>query len=132
MQRIALVLAAGAALLSAPALAGDKISGEGRLARILEGREAGEPVACIPQSSTRDTKIIEDTAIVYGAGKVLYVNRPSNADNLDDDAILITKPGAGRLCKNEMVRLRDRSGAGFSGSVGLGEFVPYRRVAANH
>jgi hypothetical protein len=132
MRRTALVLAAGAALLSAPALqARDRMSGEERLAKILEGREAGKPVDCIPLSSSRDTRIIDKTAIVYDAGSVIYVNRPAHPQSLDDDDVMITEPRAGQLCRLDTVRLHDRSGLWFSGFVGLEQFVPYRKVAVN-
>ena len=131
MRKIALVLAAGAALLSAPALqARDKLSGEERLAKILDGRVPGKPVDCIPLSSTRSSRIIDKTAIVYDAGSVIYVNRPNNADSLDDDDVMVTKLHIGQLCRLDTVRLHDRSGFWFNGFVGLEQFVPYRRVAA--
>jgi len=133
MRKVALVLAAGAALLSAPTLqARDKLTGEQRLAKILEGREAGKPVDCIPLSSTRNSRIIDKTAIVYDAGSIIYVNRPRNTDSLDDDEIMVTQPHAGQLCKLDTVRLHDRSGFWFSGFVGLEQFVPYRRAVAMH
>jgi hypothetical protein len=131
MRRIALVLAAGAALLSGPALqAREKPTGEERLARILEGREAGKPVSCIPLTVSHRTRIIDKTAIVYDAGCVIYVNRPAHPDALDDDDIMVTEPHTGQLCRLDTVRLHDRSGFWFNGFVGLEDFVPYRRVAA--
>lgn len=133
MRKIALVLAAGAALLTAPAVqARDKLTGEAKLAQILEGREAGRPVDCIPLHSTRDTRIIDKTAIVYDAGSVIYVNRPRNARDLDDDEIMVTTPTTGQLCRLDTVRMHDRSGFWYSGFVGLEEFVPYRKVAARN
>jgi len=130
MRKIALVLAAGAALLSAPALqARDKLSGEERLAKILAGREAGKPVDCIPLTWSRESRVIDKTAIVYDAGSVIYVNRPSNAKSLDDDDILVTEPHGGQLCKLDVVRMHDRSGFWYNGFVGLEQFVPYRKVA---
>ena len=130
MRRIALVLAAGAALLSAPALqARDKLSGEQRLAKILDGREAGKPVDCIPLTASRETRVIDKTAIVYDAGSVIYVNRPSNAKSLDDDDIMVTEPHGSQLCRLDVVRMHDRSGFWYNGFVGLEQFVPYRKVA---
>ena len=130
MRRIALVLAAGAALLSAPALqARDKLSGEQRLAKILDGREAGKPVDCIPLTASRETRVIDKTAIVYDAGSVIYVNRPSNAKSLDDDDIMVTEPHGSQLCRLDVVRMHDRSGFWYNGFVGLEQVVPYRKVA---
>lgn len=130
MKNIAIALMTAAALVSAPAVqAKPKMSGEEKLAKLLEGREAGEPVDCIPLSIARDTRIIDGTAIVYGSGRVIYVNRPTNAEDLDDDYILATEIRTGQLCKLDTVKLRDRSQFFFTGFVGLEQFVPYRRVS---
>ena len=128
MHKIAMALSA-AALLAAPAVqAKPKLTGEQQLAKLLEGREAGKPVDCLPLSDTRDAKIIDKTAIDYGSGRVIYVNRPTNADSLDDDDIMVTELHTSQLCKIDTVKLHDRSSHMFSGFVGLNEFVPYRRV----
>lgn len=131
MRKIALVLAAGAALLSGPALqAREKLTGEERLAKILDGREPGKPVSCIPLNAASRTTVIDKTAIVYDAGSVIYVNRPRHPASLDDDNIMVTEPRAGQLCRLDTVRFHDRTGFWFSGFAGLEDFVPYRRVAA--
>ena len=49
MRKIAIALASTAALLAGPALsARERLTGEQELAKMLEGRVAGEPVSCIP------------------------------------------------------------------------------------
>lgn len=132
MRKAAIAIAAMAALLAGPALqAKPKMTGEQKLAKMLEGRVAGEPVDCISLSQTRNAQIIDRTAIVYDAGRTLYVNRPVNARNLDDDDVMVTRLHTGRLCKLDTVRLHDRSGHWYSGFVGLEQFVPYRKVAVN-
>ncbi|MCB2079485.1 MAG: hypothetical protein KDE55_17545 [Novosphingobium sp.] len=133
MNKLAVALATATALLAAPAVhAGDKPKGEEKLARMLEGREAGKPVDCLPYSATRDVKVIDKTAIVYGSGRTIYVNRPTNARDLDDDDILVTRQSTSRLCRLDTVRLHDQSGHFFTGFVGLEDFVPYRRVASSN
>ncbi len=132
MRKIAIAVATAAALLSAPAVyAKQKMTGEEKLAKILEGREAGEPVDCISMHRTRNARIIDKTAIVYDAGRVIYVNRPTNPRQLDDDDIMVTKLHTSQLCSVDVVRLRDRSSFFPSGFVGLEKFVPYRKVAVN-
>ena len=134
MRKIALVLAAGAALLSAPALqAGERLTGEAKLAKILEGRVAGEPVDCIFLHRVRDTRIIDRTAIVYDGGSTIWVNRPRiGADRLDRDDIMVTRPTNSQLCSVDTVQLRERSQLFWNGFVGLGEFVPYTRAKVAH
>jgi len=129
MRRIAFALATAATLLAASSLqAADKPTGEEKLARILEGRQAGEPVNCIPLSSTYDTTIIDKTAIVYDAGNVIYVNRPGNADQLDDDLMMVSETSVGQLCKLDTIKLHDSTSHSFMGFVTLEQFVPYRKA----
>ena len=126
------MMVAAATLVSAPALqAKPKLTGEEKLAQMLEGRVAGDPVDCITLSGSRDARIIDKTAIVYGRGTTIYVNRPSNASALDNDDVMVTKLHTGQLCKLDTVQLHDRSSHFWNGFVGLEQFVPYRKVAMN-
>lgn len=134
MGRIVPVAAAALALLgvSGPAEA-KRPSPEQQLAKLLEGRVAGEPQDCIYVPSIRSSRIIRKTAIVYETGSVVWVNRPeSGASSMHDDDVLVTKlHGSGsQLCSIDIVELRDRTSFFYSGFVGLGEFVPYRKVDA--
>lgn len=126
----ATVLTAAALVAAPPALARTKQTGEEKLAKLLEGREAGEPVSCIPLWQTRESRVIDKTAIVYGRGNTIWVNRPTNADRLDDDDIMVTDLRTSQLCRVDIVQMRDR-GPGFfwRGFVGLQDFVPYRKIA---
>ena len=130
MRKTALFLAA-TAVLAVPAAvsAKPKLTGEERLAKLIEGREAGEPVSCIPQHATRDTKVIDKTAIVYGSGNVIYVNRPRHPAALDDDDVMVVELHGSQLCRMDIVRMHDRTSHMYSGFIGLEDFVPYRRVA---
>lgn len=129
MKRIIAAVAVAATLLAAPAVeARSKQTGEERLAKMLEGREAGKPVSCIPSSQATETRVIDKTAIVYRVGSTLYVNRPTNADTLDDDDILVTKQYTSQLCRLDTVQLRDRASFFWNGFVGLQDFVPYKKV----
>ena len=130
MKKIALLALAATAALCAPvAQARVAANGETQLARLLEGRVAGRPVDCISQFQTREARIIDGTAIVYDAGSVIYVNRPSGAEQLNRSDIMVTRLHTSQLCSVDTVRLHDPSGGWFSGFVGLNKFVPYRKVA---
>lgn len=129
MRKIAIVLAAGAALLAGPALqAREHLTGEQQLAKLLEGRVAEKPVSCIPLARSSDARIIDKTAIVYDTGRVIYVNRPNNAESLDSDDVMVTTLHTGELCRLDTVRLHERSQFFYDGFVGLNDFVPYRKV----
>jgi hypothetical protein len=129
---IAATFAVGAAMLAAPAVdARTKLTGEQRLAKMLEGREAGKPVSCIPYSQTQDTTVIDKTAIVYRVGTTLYVNRPTNVDRLTDDDIMVTKLYSSQLCSVDTIQLHDRNANHmWNGFLALNEFVPYGKVVA--
>ena len=131
-KTIAAVLTAATVLsLSVAADARPRIAPEAKLAKMLDGRVAGEPRDCIFLPSIRGSRIIDKTAIVYDAGRTLWVNRPrSGAESLDDDDILVTNLHGSSLCSIDIVSLHDRYGHFYSGFVGLGEFVPYRKVAS--
>ena len=129
MRTIALIAAALALSAGGAVAAKSKLTGEEKLAKLLKGREAGEPVDCIPISLTRETRVIDKTAIIYDNGSVIYVNRTDNPQSLDDNDILVTELRTSQLCKVDIVKLRDRTGQFETGFVNLGDFVPYRKVA---
>ena len=132
-MRKALIAVLAAAVLAVPAAAEAKrMEPEAKLAKLLEGRVAGEPQKCIYLPTVRSTHVIDKTAIVYDAGRTLWVNRPDNgASSLDDDDVLVTRLHSSSLCSIDIVQLQDRTSWFYSGFVGLGDFVPYRKVAAS-
>jgi hypothetical protein len=102
--------------------------GEAELAKLLAGRVPGKPVDCIDLRSSNSSRIIDRTAIVYGSGGTLYVNRPrSGASSLDSDDILVTRTVGSQLCRLDTVRLVDRGSRISTGFVALDKFVPYAR-----
>ncbi|WP_257389070.1 hypothetical protein [Tahibacter caeni] len=122
-------LLAAALLTTAAVAAAARLSPEERLAKAIEGRTAGEPVKCIALRDIRSTQIIDRTAIVYGTlGGTIYVNRPkAGAAFLRDDAVLVTDTHSSELCNIDIVKLLDPTSKMLTGSVGLGDFVPYTK-----
>lgn len=130
MRKIAIAIATTAALLgTAPVVAKPKLTPQQELERLIAGRVAGKPVHCIPNFDTREMRILNKTAIVYGRGDTIWVNVPRNAADLDDDDILVTNPTGSQLCNLDIVRTIDRVSHFPSGSISLGDFVPYRKPA---
>ena len=132
MRTLIPAILAAAALAAAPgAAAKEKLAPEQQLAKLLDGRVAGEPKDCISLPTIDSSQIIDKTAIVYRQGATLWVNTPrSGAESLDDDDVLVTKPTGSQLCSIDTVQLHDRSSHFWRGFVSLGEFVPYRKVKA--
>lgn len=129
MRKTLTLIAGGALLAAAPALADRPVDREAELARALEGRVAGEPVDCVDLRRVRSTRIINDTAILYDAGSTIYVNRPrAGADTLDRWDTMVTRLHSSRLCSIDTVRMVDATTRTMRGIVFLGEFVPYRRI----
>ena len=130
MRKIAIAIVAAAAMLTGPALeARPNLTPEQRLDKLLDGRVAGKPVSCISQFDSREMQVLDKTAIVYGWGNTIWVNTPRNAQDLDDDDILVTRTSGSHLCSLDIVNTLDRTAGFFNGSISLGQFVPYRRVA---
>ncbi|UXI70367.1 hypothetical protein [Tahibacter amnicola] len=124
------LLTCALALVTTPAIADKDRSPEAQLAKAIAGRVAGEPVHCINQRDIRSTRVIDKTAIIYEvAGGTIYVNTPkSGAAFLRDDAILVTDTHSHQLCNIDIVKLMEPGSRMLAGGVGLGNFVPYRKV----
>ena len=131
MKQAALSLslaALAAAGLAAPVLAEPRPSPDAQLAKALAGRVPGKPVDCIDPRTNSNTQIIGRTAIVYGSGRTIYLQRPDNARSLQSDDVLVTNlRGSGMLCRLDIVHLHDQTSGFNHGFVGLNAFVPYTR-----
>ena len=129
MKTLATILA-GAALAMAGATAAAARSAEeneARLARMLEGRTAGEPVSCITALNSSRIEVIEDVALVYDAGDTIYVARPSDPRSLGRNDVIVINRFGGQLCHNDVIRTVDRYQGFTTGAVFLDKFVPYKR-----
>ena len=130
------VVASLAAIALAAPLAAQESSnteltkGQAKLAKLLEGRVAGEPERCIRTFPSRSLRVIDGTAIVSDQGDTVWVNYTQYPDGLDDsDALLIRKFGtASQLCRLDTVTTFDRFNGFYTGNVFLTDFIPYRKV----
>lgn len=106
----------------------EKTKGEIRLAKLLEGREAGEPISCIRQRPNDNVQVIDNTAIVYGRGNTIYVNYTKDPDDLDDSDVLVSRRFGAHKCKSDIVTKVDNINGVYAGNVFLSDFIPYKRV----
>ena len=120
--------AAGAALVAGPTLGAERLTGEAKLAKLLEGRVAGEPQSCINTRVNQNQRVIDGTAVIYGSGKTVWVNVPHNAKDLDDSDAMVVRMHGSRLCRQDIVTTFDIGMRMYTGNVFLGDFVPYTRV----
>lgn len=123
------VMAAAVGLVASPLMAA-RPSGEEQLAKLLEGRVAGEPRSCIATIGSRGLTVIDKTAIVYKAGNKVWVNRTADPRSIDDDDILVIRKfgSSSQLCRSDNITLADRFSGMFSGVIFLEDFVPYEKV----
>lgn len=126
-------LFSGAALAlaaSAPAYAETRAEkSEARLAKMLEGRTAGEPVSCINTlRSSSDLQVLDYVGVVYDAGDTIYVARAADPKSLGRDDVVVIERFGSQLCKQDVVRTVDRYAGFTTGVVFLGDFVPYTRA----
>ena len=130
MRKTVPLILAALAVAAAPAAlsARDKLSGEQQLAKRLEGRVAGKPQSCIDYNAAQTMEVIDKTALVFGWGDTIYVNRPRNAELLDSDDVLVHKSSQSEWCRLDIVQAMARPGMWFRGTVDLGDFVPYTKV----
>lgn len=127
IKTAALALAAAGLVAAPAAVAREKLSGEAKLAQMLEGRVAGEPTSCIQLYPAADLTIIDGTALVYKRGGTLYVNRTAHPDDLDRRDTLVTRLYSNRLCRQDIVTTYDLPVGFYTGNIFLEDFVPYRK-----
>jgi hypothetical protein len=131
MRNVPKILLGGMLLagLASAAGAAAKIDPEAKLAQSLDGRLAGEPVDCLNLRDIKSSRIINRTAILYETvGGTIYVNRPdAGRESLSDWDVLVTRTHMNRLCSIDVVDLYDSGARMRTGSVFLGQFVPYRK-----
>ena len=103
--------------------------GERQLAKMLEGRVAGEPQRCIRTGFNDNMRTIDGTAYVFGRGKTIYVQRTQRPENIDRDDILVSRRfNSSEICKLDLVNTADRSFGMYTGAVFYDDFIPYTRV----
>lgn len=130
MKKLAAFLTGAALTLAGTAASAATVAqkGEERLARLLEGRTAGEPVGCITTMRSNGLKVIDEVGVVYDAGETIYVARPADPRMLRrSDVLVLDRFSPSRLCTNEPMRTVDRHGGYFTGVVFLEDFVPYKK-----
>lgn len=135
MKTTALIAAGAALVLAGSAVSAGSISradqakGEARLAKMLAGRTPGEPVSCINTARSDKLQVIDGVAVVYDAGKTIYVARPLDPHMLGrNDALVMNRFSPVRLCVQEPMRTVDRYDGFHTGVVFLKDFVPYTRA----
>jgi hypothetical protein len=129
MKLIATLIAGTALALTGSSALAKAPSGEERLAHMLEGRIAGQPMRCISEFSRgRDVQVIDRVGVVYDAGDTIWVARAHDPDALRDrDILVVDRMSGGQLCRDDIKRTIDRYEGNLKSVVFVSDFVPYRR-----
>lgn len=129
MNRLATIFAGVALAFSATSASAETVTekGEAKLAKMLEGRVAGEPVSCISTPRSTRLEVIDYVGVIYDAGQTIYVARPNNPRSLGRGDVLIIERAGLRLCKQDVTHTIDQSLGTMSSIVFLSDFVPYTR-----
>ena len=103
---------------------------QAELAAELDGRVAGDPVACVKQRDIRGNRSVGEGVILFdGPSGIIYVNRPAaGCPSLDRGRSLVTRTISTRLCRGDLARVFDPTTGIEYGGCSLGDFVPYRRA----
>jgi hypothetical protein len=129
MKTLATILAGAVLALTGTSatLAKSPEENEAKLARMLEGRTAGEPVSCISALNSNRIEVIEHVGIVYDAGNTIYVARPTDPRQLGRNDVVVIDRHSSQLCTTDVIRTIDRYQGYTTGAVFLDHFVPYTK-----
>ena len=100
---------------------------QAKLAKMLEGREAGEPERCITMRPTDQMQVIEGTALVFRSGSTMWVNTTADPESIDKWDTYVFRRYGSQLCSMDIVTTLDRGSGMYNGNVSLVEFVPWRK-----
>jgi len=129
MKTLALVLTGAALALTGAAASAETRAekAEASLAKMLEGRTAGEPVKCISAFLGNNVRVIDHIGLVYESGDTIYVARATHPDRLDSWDVPVIERWGSQLCSNDIMRTVDRTSGFVTGPLFLEDFVPYKR-----
>ncbi len=129
MRKLLFLAASALAACVAPASEGPSPAAEDELARALEGRAAGEPMACVRLTELGGNRSAGDAIIFDGRGSRIYVNRPAGGcPDLNFGRALRVRSSTGQLCRGDIVTIFDPTTGTDYGGCGLGDFIPYDRA----
>lgn len=114
---------------TAPQRAERSPEAEAQLARLLEGKVAGQPQSCLSSFRTQDMTVIDERTILYrdGSNRVWRNDMlgPCTGLGRPGTAIVTRQVSGGTLCRGEIAQIIDTAAGFTTGSCAFGDFVPY-------
>lgn len=96
----------------------------------LDGRvAAGAPVDCVAHRDLRGNRSVGESYVLFESwGNSIYVNTPpAGCPGLHQSRALITRTPTDRLCRGDIVEVKDLTSNISYGSCALGQFQKYER-----
>ncbi|MEO7365242.1 MAG: hypothetical protein ABIW03_02890 [Sphingomicrobium sp.] len=132
MRSLSLLLSAAAVVSCAPVEPVARTpQAEAHLQTALNGRMPGQPVACLPDFRSNDMTVIDDSTILFRAGRTTYRNdlQGGSCSHLGSGhyALLTRRYGGVGLCRGDIAEVRDLTNGFTVGSCVIGDFIPYTK-----
>ena len=100
------------------------------LARALDGKVPGEPVACVSSTRSNDLRALGDNTLIYPINKdLVYRNTLEGACNglsMGDTLVMRRRGNTSQYCRGDIATVVNFPSGMQTGSCALGDFVPYR------
>jgi hypothetical protein len=101
---------------------------EAKIAKVLNGLTPGKPQRCLRSDRANQIKGFEgEILFIEGRNKVWRNKTSGSCTGLRHDDIPVFRTFGREYCSSDIVQTRSRTGGMFTGSCGLGEFVPYTK-----
>lgn len=99
------------------------------IAKMLDGKVAGEPRSCLGAPDSNSSSVHNGTVLFRANSKLVWKNDMEGCTVLREDDILQTNLyGTARLCRGDIAQVIDRGGRYTKGACTFGDFVPYRKA----
>jgi hypothetical protein len=126
---IALIASALGACTTAPEPMTRSAEAEAQLGKLLAGKTAGPPMACLQSWRSGNMVIVDDNTVVFrDSPRRVYRNdfRGGSCSRLGSGHYtMLTKTSGSSLCSGDIAQVVDLSSGITVGSCVLGDFVPY-------
>lgn len=104
---------------------------EAHLQTALNGKIAGQPVSCLPDYRSNDMTVIDDSTVLFRAGRTTYRNdfQGGSCSRLGSGnyALLTRRTGGIGLCRGDIAEVKDLTNGITVGSCVIGDFIPYTK-----
>jgi hypothetical protein len=128
--RLAAILSAAALASSSTAMSPQALSphAASQLSQALAGRTAGPAVNCVPNFRSSAMNVIDESTIVFGSGRTIYVQKPDGGCpglTMGAHSLVARKFNTNRMCAGDINQVTDLRTGVIVGSCVFRPFIPY-------